>query len=59
MMDWIYTTLIFVLGVAVLVSGFIKVLYVGFFLFLGICVLTYIVKGLVFLCQSFTYKKTS
>lgn len=57
MMDWIYTALILILGVAVLVSGFIKVLYVGFFVFLGLCVLAYIVKGLVFLYQSINYKK--
>lgn len=59
MMDWIYTALILVLGVAVLVSGFIKVLYVGFFVFLGLCVLAYIVKGLIFLYQSINYKKSS
>lgn len=57
MMDWIYTALIMVLGVVVLVSGFIKVLYVGFFMFLGVAVLAYIVKGLVFLYQSINYKK--
>lgn len=57
MMDWIYCALILVLGVAVLVSGFIEVLYVGFFMFLGLCVLAYIVKGLVFLYQSINYKK--
>lgn len=59
MMDWIYTALILILGVAVLVSGFIEVLYVGFFMFLGLCVLAYIVKGLIFLYQSINYKKSS
>lgn len=59
MMDWSYTALIMVLGVVVLVSGFIKVLYVGFFVFLGLCVLAYIVKGLIFLYQSIAYKKSS
>lgn len=59
MMDWIYTALIMVLGVAVLVSGFIEVLYVGFFMFLGLCVLAYIVKGLIFPYQSINYKKSS
>lgn len=59
MMDWIYTALILILGVAVLVSGFIKVLYVGFFVFLGIAVLAYIVKGFTFLYRSIIYKKSS
>ena len=59
MMDWIYCALILVLGVAVLVSGFIKVLYLGFFVFLGLCVLAYIVNGLIFLYKSIAYKKSS
>lgn len=57
MMDWIYTALVLVVGVAVLVSGFIKVLYIGFFLLLGLCVLVYIIKRLILMSKSMTYKK--
>lgn len=57
MMDWIYTALVLVVGVAVLVSGFIKVLYIGFFLLLGLCVLVYIIKRLILISKSMAHKK--
>lgn len=55
MLDWIVTALVLVIGVAVLVTGFIKLVLIGFMVFLALCVIVEVISAY----RSASYDKSS
>ncbi len=55
MLDWITTAIVLLIGVAVLVSGLIEYLLIGFMVYLALCVIAEIILAY----KSACYKKSS